>query len=269
MTPSSADNPFAHMDDVPESLQQQLVDYLDAMAEHREMRRIRARALEMFAPAAGERLLDAGCGLGEVARQLGARVGPTGSVVAVDRSEQLVAAARSRHDGGPVEYTVGDVTALDFPDGHFDGVRCERVLQHLSDQDAAIKEFARVTRPGGRVCVIDTDWSSSTGSGFAYLDEVVAHCDSNLHDQVSGRVIGARMVDAGLQEVVAHPLTFRCVSAADAARVALFFDRSLMRARLPVELYERFFASVDEADERGDFVYCFTMYACLGRVVSG
>ncbi|MFI9219413.1 methyltransferase domain-containing protein [Streptomyces werraensis] len=71
-----------------------------------------------------------------------------------------------RHDGTPVDYAVGDISSLDAPDGHYDGVRCERVLQHLPEPDAAIRELIRVTRPGGRVCVIDTDWPSCAWDGF-------------------------------------------------------------------------------------------------------
>jgi ubiquinone/menaquinone biosynthesis C-methylase UbiE len=64
---------------------------------------------------------------------------------------------RRGNDGGPVTYLVGDVTALDLPDEHFDGVRSERVLQHLADPEAAIADLVWVTRPGGPVCLIDTD----------------------------------------------------------------------------------------------------------------
>ncbi|MFG1710813.1 methyltransferase domain-containing protein [Nonomuraea sp. M3C6] len=131
--------------------------YLDGASLHPEIQRVRTAALEVFAPTEGERLLDAGCGVGEVARQLATRVGPTGSIAAVDLSEDAISTARARHDGSPITYAVGDVTALDFPEGHFDGVRCERVLQHLSDPDGAVKELMRVTRRGGRICVIDTD----------------------------------------------------------------------------------------------------------------
>ncbi|MFJ9999762.1 methyltransferase domain-containing protein [Streptomyces werraensis] len=82
------------------------------------------------------------------------------------RRALAVSVASSRHDGTPVDYAVGDISSLDAPDGHYDGVRCERVLQHLPDPDAAIRELIRVTRPGGRVCVLDTDWPSCAWDGF-------------------------------------------------------------------------------------------------------
>jgi ubiquinone/menaquinone biosynthesis C-methylase UbiE len=254
------------LDDAPDEVQQLMLSYLDALAAHPELQRVRAAAFEIFAPSAGERLLDAGCGLGEVARQLGARVGPKGSVAAVDRSAQAISVAQNRRDSGSVTYAVGEITALDFPDGHFHGVRCERVLQHVPDPDAAIKELARVTLPGGRVCVIDTDWSSSVSEGFEYLDEVGDSFYPADHDRAAGRTIRSRMVRAGLQEITAFPVTLRFTSPEDAAVASVVFNRDVVRGRLPAELLDRFFASVDRSAARGDFLFAFTMWICLGRV---
>lgn len=55
---------------------------------------------------------------------------------------------------------IGDALALDEPDDSFDAARCERVLQWVSDPAAAVAELTRVVRPGGRICLIDTDWST-------------------------------------------------------------------------------------------------------------
>lgn len=174
-----------------------------------------------------------------------------------------------------VRYSVGDVTALDFPDGHFDGVRCERVLQHLQDPDAAINEFTRVVRPGGRVCVIDTDWSSLVWDGFEYLDEAFECLDELTgsirtmgDDRMAGRAIRSRMVRAGLRETTVFPVTVRFTSPTDAAVVSAVFDRSAMKERLPGELFDRFFASLDQSADRGDFLFAVTMWICVGRVAS-
>ena len=266
MTLGSFDNPFTRLDDAHTDIQRRSLEYLDAVAEHQEIQRLRTAAFEMFSPAEGERLLDAGCGLGEVARQLRSRVGASGSVAAVDRSEQAIAVAESRHDGSSVTYKVADITALDYPDGHFDGTRCERVLQFVSDPDGAIEELARVTRPGGRVCVVDTDWASSVWDGFDYVDGVMDAVIPAGQNRASGRALRSRMVRAGLRETTVLPVMLRFLSPADAAVVVPFFYRSVLRERLPEDLFGRFIASVDRSADRGDFLFAFTMWISLGRV---
>ena len=61
-----------------------------------------------------------------------------------------------------MRFSVGDAHALDEPDDAFDAVRSERTLQWLADPAAAVAEMVRVVRPGGRVSLIDTDWSTFT-----------------------------------------------------------------------------------------------------------
>jgi SAM-dependent methyltransferase len=274
MSTNSFKNLFALPEGASEEMRRFASSYLDGASAHPEIQRVRIAAFEVFAPTAGERLLDAGCGAGEVARQLATRVGDTGSIAAVDLSEDAISTARARHDGSPIAYTVGDITALDFPDGHFDGVRCERVLQHLQDPDRAVKELIRMTRRGGRVCVIDTDWTSYVWDGFDYLAEVAGHLHANRdfaagRDLAAGRTARARMIRAGLQGISVLPVTLRFTSPADAGAIVPFFNRDLMSKFVPAELLDRFFASVDRSADRGDFLFAFTMWISQGRVPLG
>lgn len=55
---------------------------------------------------------------------------------------------------------MGDALVLDEPVGSFDAARSERTLQWLADPQTAVHELVRVLRPGGRVSLIDTDWST-------------------------------------------------------------------------------------------------------------
>jgi SAM-dependent methyltransferase len=223
----------------------------------------------MLAPTARERLLDAGCGVGEVARQLGAAVGQHGSVVALDRSAEMISIAESRHDGSPVTYAVGDIMSLDFPAGYFSGVRCERVLQHLADPDAAIRELVRVTRPGGRVCVIDTDWTSLVYDGFDGMDDFLSSLDVYpMRGKQSGRTIRARMSRVGLESVATLPVTLRFTTPEDAAPVIKCFDHQLMSksGTAPDDVSERYWSAITEAAEQNCFLVALTMWISQGRV---
>ncbi len=110
----------------------------------------------------GQRLLDVGCGLGNAAVALSTDLGNSGEVVGIDFSEAMLTEARVRAAGTPcsVRFTVGDAAALDEPDASFDAVRSERMLQWVPDPARAVAEMARVLRPGGLVCLADSDWST-------------------------------------------------------------------------------------------------------------
>lgn len=107
-------------------------------------------------------LLDVGCGPGTITADLAALVAP-GRVVGLDREEAPLDGARAvAADRGltNVTYVVGDVYALDFPDASFDVVHAHQVLQHLVEPVVALREMARVARPGGLIAVRDGDYGS-------------------------------------------------------------------------------------------------------------
>jgi SAM-dependent methyltransferase len=101
--------------------------------------------LAAVAEVAPRRVLDVGCGEGEIAERI---VGELGcEVVAVDQSERLVELARARG----IDARVGDVEALSFADGSFGCATANWMLFHVADLDRALAELARVLRPGGRL----------------------------------------------------------------------------------------------------------------------
>jgi ubiquinone/menaquinone biosynthesis C-methylase UbiE len=112
--------------------------------------------------AAGDRLLDVGCGPGTITLDLAARVAP-GEVVGIDVADEVVAAAaRAAEEAGcgNVSFTRGDAYGIEAADGSFDVVHAHQVLQHLGDPIAALTEMRRVLRPGGLLAVRDSDYGA-------------------------------------------------------------------------------------------------------------
>jgi SAM-dependent methyltransferase len=110
------------------------------------------RVATVLAPLTGEeRALDAGCGAGALALALAPVVQ---EVVGVDSSADLLAAARELAPPNCV-FVEGDVTGLPFEYGSFDLVGCARVLHHVRRPELVMSELSRVTRPGGRILVVD------------------------------------------------------------------------------------------------------------------
>ncbi|RMH26903.1 MAG: methyltransferase domain-containing protein [Planctomycetota bacterium] len=119
--------------------------------------------LEVLAPGSGDRVLDAGSGLGQFTRAIARRVGPAGRVVGVERSEAQLTAARAAPDdpgSAPVEFRLGDAAAppLDEDEwGAFDLAHCRFVLEHAPAPERVVAALAGAVRPGGRVFLADDD----------------------------------------------------------------------------------------------------------------
>jgi SAM-dependent methyltransferase len=111
--------------------------------------------LETAALQAGERVLDVACGTGLIARLAAEQVGPTGSVTAIDIAPDMIDVARATPSpgGAPIDWHVGDATALALPDDSYDVVLCQMGLIFMEDRPAALAEMRRVLAAGGRLVV--------------------------------------------------------------------------------------------------------------------
>lgn len=111
------------------------------------------KVLRFVAPAGDERVLDSGSGAGALAFAMAPHVR---EVVAVDLVPELLEQGRRRAEKVPnVRFVEGDATLLPFELGSFDLAGSLRTLHHIARPEIAVAELARVTRPGGRVLVVD------------------------------------------------------------------------------------------------------------------
>jgi ubiquinone/menaquinone biosynthesis C-methylase UbiE len=111
-------------------------------------RRLAPLFLDFAGLAAGERVLEVGCGTGSLTFALPART-DIAAVEAIDYEKQFVEAARERNSDPRINIQQGDACNLQFADGKFDRVLSMLVLHFVSDPDDAISEMRRVLRPGG------------------------------------------------------------------------------------------------------------------------
>ena len=119
----------------------------------------RRRTLAAIDLQSGESALDVGCGPGFLVREMAEHVGPQGRTVGIDSSEQMLAlAARRTADMPQVALIEGRIEDSGIKDDSFDAVCCSQVLLFLADTGAALSEFRRVLKPGGRLAIIETDW---------------------------------------------------------------------------------------------------------------
>jgi len=161
--------------------------------------------LERLAPRPGEHVLELGGGVGEVGRDVAARVGPDGSVLTTDQSEAMVEVARRHGEGiANLSFQAADAQATGLPEASFDGVVGRFVVMLAPDPAAVLAETRRVLRPGGRVAF--AIWASAPENPW-------------------GSTIGKALLDLGLMEPP-EPDTPGPFRLGDADRVRLLFDDS-------------------------------------------
>ncbi|GAA0338762.1 class I SAM-dependent methyltransferase [Actinoallomurus spadix] len=104
----------------------------------------------------GDRILDVGCGTGYLTRRAARAVLPGGHATGIDPSAQVIAYATRRAPAGCTFQTAA-AQAIPYPDGSFDVVISSLAVHHIpaADRPAALAEFHRVLRPGGRLLLAD------------------------------------------------------------------------------------------------------------------
>ena len=137
-------------------------DYLQSVGAF--LGQLKQRTYACMKIGQGATVLDVGCGSGLDTVAMAHIVGPTGQVFGVDHDPGMLAEAdqraRNENAGAWVQHRQADATSLPFEGGTFDACRSERLFQHLPDAAAALNEMSRVTKPGGMVVALDTDWGS-------------------------------------------------------------------------------------------------------------
>jgi SAM-dependent methyltransferase len=185
----------------------------DAQAYQRFIGRWSGRLAERFLDFTGlndgERVLDVGCGTGNLALTIAARA-PLAQVIGVDPSAAYVEFARSRTKSPNVQFMVGSAGELPFADSSFDRVLCQLVLNFIPDCSQALGEMRRVARPGAVIAAVLWQFG-----GMRLLDEFWAAAGPGDKDGRYGErssaftkeEVIALWNDAALSDVTAADLT--------------------------------------------------------------
>lgn len=130
---------------------------------------VRKKTLDLAHIKAGERVLDVGCGTGELTIAAKALAGPAGRVYGTDAAPEMIAVAQRKaaRAGVDVTFRVDVIEDMTFPDEQFDVVLSSMMMHHLPAdlKRAGLAEIYRVLKPGGRLLIADI--ASSRRSGLS------------------------------------------------------------------------------------------------------
>ena len=178
----------------------------------------------------GDRVLDVAAGTGDLTKAFARHVGPTGLVLHTDINEAMLRQGRDRllDEGVIAPSVLADAQSLPFPDASFEIVSIAFGLRNVTDKERALRELARVLRPGGRLLVLEFSrvaaplapaydwysfnvlprigqWVAGDAASYRYLAESIrVHPDQ--------QALKAMMKDAGFGHVDVHNLAAGAVA---------------------------------------------------------
>lgn len=191
------------------------------------------RLLDKVLLKASDRVLDAACGTGIVARLIAERYENVGGIIGADLNDSMLDVARSLAPSTnfPVEWQQGDLCALPFPNSRFDVVLCNHGLQFVPDKPACLEEIERVLVPGGRFAF--TVWSAEPPYNVAMANSIRRHIGEDAAKSClapfsfrNGDTIRELLDDAGFQSIEMQEVGFTRRTPATASAVMDRANRS-------------------------------------------
>src|ERR1700756_1449859 len=188
----------------PDNSPAYFIEFLELLDKQAEVSNIRKEAAKRLDLVAGDKVLDVGCGIGGATFPLAEITGPKGLAVGVDISSAMIEVATRRcgtRQG--MEFRVGEACTIPYADGFFDAARCERVFLYLPDRMVAIHEMKRGVKPGGSVCLIDTELDSTAvySNKPALTRKMTSLVAATMPNPNSARELPALAKRAGLKDV--------------------------------------------------------------------
>jgi SAM-dependent methyltransferase len=253
-----------------------LLPRLEAIYQTRDVQRRRRLVREALDAAPGERILDVGCGPGFYVTELLEQVGPSGAVVGVDSSPQMLAAAAHRNAGhANVTFHEADATELPIEDASFDALVCVQVLEYVRDTAAALAEMHRILRERGRVVVWDTDWSTVSIHSTApdRMRRVLEAWDGHLAHPALPRTLAAQLGSAGFEDVRVEGHTFATTELVPGSFVASLLELVEQyvdgREETADDEARKWATELRDLGERGEFFFACIQFCFAARKPAG
>jgi ubiquinone/menaquinone biosynthesis C-methylase UbiE len=170
-----------------------------------------------------------------------------------------------------VIHQLDNAMALSFASNYFDSARSERVLQHLVNPQQALSEMIRVTRPGGWIVVLDTDWSTaSTDTDEVDIERRLLnfHIDHGFASALVGRQLFRFFRQQRLADIQVEMAPTYLTNYAIARKGAMLdeAEQSALKAGIVTQAeVDRFHRSLEKADREGTYFFSINQVLIAGR----
>ena len=236
---------------------------------------IKKRSYGLMQIQAGQTLLDVGCGPGIDTVAMGQITGPRGKVFGVDSDDEMIAEAEKRAQStqvdGFVTHTIAGAHSLPFDSDSIDGCRSERLFMHLSHPEHAMREMVRITKPGGWIVVVDTDWGTASINSTETETErrlMRFRAEQLMHNGYSGRRLYGLFQQCGLTALSLEVLPlFTTDYALDRfiERLDEVEEKAVEAGVITHDALDRWRASLELMDQTGAFFASANLVMVSGR----
>jgi ubiquinone/menaquinone biosynthesis C-methylase UbiE len=246
----------------------EFIAFLDTASRNKGIAAMKSRTYELLDAKPGRRILEVGCGTGDDARQIAEMIAPTGSLIAIDKSEAIICEARRRSRGrnDSIKFAVGDATHLDLESETFDACRIERTLIHIPEPTAAMNEMVRVLDINGKLVAYEPDLETYViDSSYRELTcRLLKYWYSQLQSGWVARHLPTLFKESGLADISIEPramiYNFDMVSQSFYGTM----ERAAEAGVASVDEISDWFVDLERAHNNGTF-FC----ANMGYIVSG
>ncbi len=245
------------------------IEYLEKTTQL--LKEIKEKSYARFLNLETGHIADVGCGTGQDAINLSRLTPVNVQVTGVDIAEGMIEKARENAQGmNGINFLQADVAALPFDNESLQGLRNERLIQHVPDPVQAFHEFNRVLKPGASLAIVETDWSSMTlysaPPGMAdRVKDFYAH--KNVPNGSVALDLNSLLLQTGFKDIEfnVYPLVSHSLDQVIAfIRLDYILQQMVERDLMSTEEHETLYNTLREADNKGHFAMSLNLVVATG-----
>jgi ubiquinone/menaquinone biosynthesis C-methylase UbiE len=253
----------------PDTAPAYFIDFLNSLDNQPNVKNFRTETARRLNLSPGQKVLDVGCGIGGATFPLSDVTGPSGLTAGLDISAALIEVATQRANGRPgLEFRVGDAGSIPYPGRFFDAARTERVFLYLPDRLGVIHEMKRVVKPGGRVCLIDTDIDCTAiySTKPALTRRMTSIVAASMPNPNSARELPALARQAGLRNITTEAFAFTTPHEFLVRAMAGSLFKAAEKGIVPRAEVDEWLSEQAWLDSQGEFFQMWLFVLVMGEV---